>query len=81
MQGFRGRGNTRERPGVDSGGHGKEVRVLRIQVARALEPDDVLFADPFRVAAQAQGVSAAMSDDWVVESRPRTSSMYFLSSQ
>jgi len=57
------------------------VRVRRIQVASALAPDDVLFADQFRAAAEAQGVSEAMSDDLVVESRPRTSSMYFQSSQ
>jgi hypothetical protein len=35
----------------------------------------VLFADQFRAAAQAQGVSEAMSAALVVESFPSTSSM------
>ena len=68
---------------VNSGALGAEqhfvilVRVRRIHVARALAAVETLFADQFRAAAQAQGVSDAMSDDLVVDSRPRTSSMYF----
>lgn len=56
---------------------GCSVRVRRIQVGRALASVDALLADQLRAAAHAQGVSDAMSDDLVVDSRPRTSSMYF----
>ena len=51
------------------------VRVRRIQVSRAPATVELGGADQARAAAQAHGVSDAMSEALVVESLPSTSSM------